>query len=109
MQKDLSSTASETTDLSTTLHVEMSRVSSALALLGLCAGSNQLLQLRNLCINNGGTWTVPEDPETYKPCFFEAQLFKIHAMARDPEDLPRNWMIAAQRELEGYQQEGALT
>lgn len=59
----------------------------------------QLLQLKNLCISNGGIWTIPEDMpqgvKPYAPAFYEVSLFGVSASAADPEELPRNWMKAA--------------
>lgn len=81
--------------------IDMPKVEATLDLLNGVADDCRLLQLKNLCINNGGIWTVPEDPESYEPCLYEAQLFMVPAVARDPAHLPRNWMLAARRILKG--------
>lgn len=91
------------TDIATA--IDLPRLQSALDLLQRCSHEGRLLQLKNLVLNNGGIWTVPEAPCGYTPVLYEAQLFGVPAFADRDQDLPVNWMRAA-RNLLDRQAEG---
>ncbi|CUH66854.1 hypothetical protein TG4357_02678 [Thalassovita gelatinovora] len=81
--------------------IDMRRTQIALDLLNMCRPDARLLQLKNLVLNNGGTWPVPDAPHD-APVLYEVGLFGVSAMADRPEDLARNWMRAAENILEGH-------
>lgn len=61
---------------------------------------DRLQILAHLC-NANGTWDIPEDTTSWRPAMFEIQLCGIAAIADDQDQLPRNWMRAAQSVLDG--------
>ncbi|MGC0224945.1 hypothetical protein [Pseudooceanicola nitratireducens] len=71
------------------------RMASAADLLAGTSQDAQLLQLRNLVINNGGIWTVPDCPTPPRAVLFEVALFGVSAVATSPAELPQNWCRAA--------------
>ncbi|KHQ51229.1 hypothetical protein [Mameliella alba] len=80
--------------------IDHNRIAAAIELLAQVSPEARLLQLRNLCVNNG-LWCVPEDARDYAPVLFEVQLFGVPAVAETPGELPTNWLRAARRILEG--------
>lgn len=70
------------------------RLPGAADLLAATSPDAQLLQLRNLVINNGGIWTVPDGPAPRRPILFEVALFGVSAVATSPAELPQNWCRA---------------
>lgn len=81
--------------------VDFPRLRDAHDLLSRVSAEARLIQLRNLVINNGGIWTVPDIPGNSKrqPVLYEAGLFGVPAIAEDPADLPKNWLRAARNVL----------
>ncbi|OWV40410.1 hypothetical protein [Mameliella alba] len=75
------------------------RIAATVELLDQVSPEARLLQLRNLCVNNG-LWCAPEDARDYRPVLYEVQLFGVPALAETPEELPANWLRAARRILE---------
>lgn len=65
----------------------------------------QLQVLEALCVEHGGTWSIPQPApqgaRRYAPVLYEMSLFGVAAMADDIEALPRNWMKAARSLLIG--------
>jgi hypothetical protein len=82
------------------------RLQAALSLLSDCSDDAQLLQLKNLCTNNG-VWCIPENPDDYQPVIYEVTLFGVSAMADDITRLPQNWLRAAQNILNADSDERA--
>lgn len=76
------------------------RLTIVIELLSDLQPENQLLQLKNLCISNGGTWAVPENWKAFPNCLFEIQLFGISAGSANLIDLPHLWLNAANRQLD---------
>lgn len=68
---------------------------TGIALLQDIPAGHQLLAFKNLILNNGGTWTVPESPVAHQPVLYEAQYGGVSAIASDPSGLPLNWIRAA--------------
>ncbi|MBO9451471.1 hypothetical protein J7426_14450 [Tropicibacter sp. R16_0] len=83
-------------------HIDFNAVDTAVQLLRKISPDARLLGLKNLCINNGGIWTVPEMLTDKRPCLFEAWVYGIPAIGTCPEDLPRNWMTAADNALNAH-------
>lgn len=83
------------------------RLRAALDLLAQVAHDARFLQLKNLTLNNGGVWGVPERPADFSPALFEVQLFGVSAFADDPALLPDNWMRAARNTLVATDTESA--
>ncbi len=81
-----------------TPHLDFARIQIALTLLGDCGPDAQVLQLKNLCENNG-TWPIHDDGSRYKPVLYEISLFGVPALADDIAELPRNWTRAARNIL----------
>ena len=57
--------------------IEKAKVLEVVRLLTGIEPDKQLLQLKNLCQNNNGTWAVPERPEDYKPALYEVSLLGV--------------------------------
>lgn len=85
--------------------LDIPRVQAALALLGDISPEARLLQLENLCVNNG-TWSIPKNHRDYSPVLYEISLFGVPAIADDIERLPGNWLRAARNILGGLADEG---
>ncbi|MEM7734042.1 MAG: hypothetical protein AAF280_14840 [Pseudomonadota bacterium] len=68
--------------------------------------SARLEALKKLITNNGGTWDLPSQKigadgnPIYMPALMSLNLFGVYAMAEVLEELPRNWMKAAQNILD---------
>lgn len=89
------------------IHIDTARIRPALDLLAQIADGTRLLQLKNLALNNGGVWGVPDNPADFNPALFEVQLFGVSAFADDPAMLPDNWMRAARNILDAMPDTGA--
>ncbi len=85
--------------------LDIHRIQGALDLLDDISIEGQLLQLKNLCENNG-VWSIPENPNDYNPVLFEISLFGVSASAADIEELPTNWKRAANNILSGEKGRG---
>jgi len=58
--------------------------------------------LKRAVIAHGGRWDLPSDVGgVYQPALISLQVFGVHAMADNLDELPRNWMRAAANILEG--------
>lgn len=79
---------------------DLARIRSTAELLQKVAPEAQLLALKNLILNNGGIWNVPENPSDYCPVLFEVCLFEVSAMATEANELPANWIRAALNTLQ---------
>ena len=66
----------------------------------------RLSSLKNLIVNNGGVWTVPERTERYAPFLYDVSFFGVTVATDDPDRLPALWIKAA-RNIIGAQQEAA--
>jgi hypothetical protein len=65
----------------------------------------RLPALKRAVLAHGGRWDLPsERSEAYRPALVSLQVFGIHAMAPSLDELPRNWMRAAQNMLEATEQ-----
>ncbi|WP_136440352.1 hypothetical protein [Pacificoceanicola onchidii] len=87
--------------------LDIPRIQAASELLSQISPDAQLIQLQNLCENNG-IWTVPDDHSRYSPVLFEVSLFGVPAIADTAEDLPRNWLRAAGNILKDQPQGSGL-
>ena len=86
--------------MSTDLHI--GRIRNAVELLELVQHSGRLSALKNLALNNGGTWDLPSDkPGVYDPLIKTVQVFGVFAMSEDIAELPKNWLSAATNILGG--------
>ena len=57
--------------------------------------------LKRAVIAHGGRWDLPSDAlGVYQPALISLQVFGVHAMADNLDELPRNWMRAAGNILE---------
>jgi len=80
-------------------NLDVALVFFALDLLPYITPDHRLLSLKNLVVNNGGIWAVPDNPADYQPVLYEISLGGIPAIAPNPEALPANWMRAANNTL----------
>jgi len=61
---------------------------------------DRLGMLKRAVIEHGGRWDMPSDePGLYQPIMVSAQVFGICAFASDVDELPRNWLRAAENAL----------
>lgn len=86
-------------------HADLQNLRAAHDLLNACEPENRLTQLKNLCENNNGTWTVPADPNRYRPTHFHASVFGATAQVQFNalEELPATWIRVASNMLEAEQ------
>lgn len=90
------------------VHLNLRAIRGAVWMLEQCSEKGRLIELKNLCINNGGIWTLPQPP--YPPrATYEVSVLGIAAMAEDPELLPPNWLRAARAILTAADTEQATT
>lgn len=82
-----------------TPYIDIPRVQAALSLLNDISPEARLLQLENLCVNNG-TWSIPKNHSDYSPVLYEISLFGVPAVADEIDALPRNWQRAARNILQ---------
>ncbi len=62
--------------------------------------ADRLGALNRAVIEHGGRWDMPSDePGLYQPIMVSAQVFGICAFASDVDELPRNWLRAAENAL----------
>ncbi len=60
----------------------------------------RLEALKRAVVRHGGRWDLPSElPGIYRPALVSLQVYGVHAMAETLEELPRNWMRAAQNVL----------
>jgi hypothetical protein len=71
------------------------RLRATIELLETVSQDAKLLTLKNLTLNNGGVWPIPEDPNHTRPAWYEMQLFGITVTADTADMLPVNWARAA--------------
>lgn len=82
--------------------VDISRIDCLLADLKACRNEARLEILKRAVIAHGGRWDLPSDAfGVYQPALISLQVFGIHVMADNLDELPRNWMQAAGNILEG--------
>lgn len=56
--------------------------------------------LKRAVIEHGGRWDLPSDkPGVYQPVLLSAQVFGVCAFAETIEELPVNWLRAAENAL----------
>lgn len=85
--------------------IDIPRLRETVRLLMQVSPDARLVQLKNLCVNNG-TWAIPEQPGEYHPVLYEIQLFGVSASVMDPADLPRVWMKAATNLISALERAG---
>lgn len=62
--------------------------------------SDRLGLLKYMIMSNGGRWDLPSrKPGVYQPLIMSVQLFGVHAMAEELDELPKNWMQVAENIL----------
>lgn len=62
--------------------------------------------LKRAVITHGGRWDLPSDARgIYQPALISLQVFGVHAMADNLDELPRNWMRAAANILDAQGRE----
>ena len=60
----------------------------------------RLEALKRAVIEHGGRWDLPSDaPGLYQPIMVSVQVLGICAFAADVDELPRNWIRAAENAL----------
>lgn len=78
--------------------VDFLRLEFAVELLAAVSNEARFLRLKGLCVARG-TWSIPENPATYNPVWYEVALFGVSATAEDAAELPNHWLQAARRTL----------
>lgn len=82
--------------------IDLSQIVDLLDDLKVAQPENRLEVLKRAVIAHGGRWDLPSDAfGLYQPVLISLQVFGVHAMADNLDELPRNWMRAAENILEG--------
>ncbi len=82
--------------------IDLSQITCLLADLNVSQPETRLEILKRAVIAHGGRWDLPSDAlGVYLPALISLQVFGVHAMADNLDELPRNWMRAAANILEG--------
>lgn len=83
---------------------DQDRLQIAVDLLKSIMPDNRLNALYKLVTRNGGRWDLPHDAghRSYRPIMVSAQLFGVTAFADTVEELPQNWLRAAENTLKGF-------
>jgi len=86
--------------------IDISRVACLLDDLKVSSQETRLEILKRAVIAHGGRWDLPSDAlGAYQPALISLQVFGVHAMADNLDELPRNWMRAAGNILEAHGRE----
>ncbi|GHE88528.1 hypothetical protein GCM10016455_05820 [Aliiroseovarius zhejiangensis] len=57
----------------------------------------RLARMKQLAVQTGGEWDLPHDtPGVYEPIICSFKLAGVHVFAKDPRDLPDEWLNATQ-------------
>lgn len=81
--------------------IDLSHIVDLLDDLKVAQPENRLEILKRAVIAHGGRWDLPSDAlGVYQPALISLQVFGVHAMADNLDELPRNWMRAAGNILE---------
>lgn len=81
--------------------IDISRIDCLLVDLKACRNEARLEILKRAVIAHGGRWDLPSGAlGVYQPALISLQVFGVHAMADNLDELPRNWMRAAGNILE---------
>ena len=82
--------------------IDISQIACLLDDLKVTPQETRLGILKQAVIAHGGRWDMPSDAlGVYQPALISLQVFGVHAMADNLDELPRNWMRAAGNILEG--------
>jgi hypothetical protein len=82
--------------------IDLSQITCLLADLNVNKPETRLEILKRAVIAHGGRWDLPSDAlGVYLPALISLQVFGVHAMADNLDELPRNWMRAAANILDG--------
>ena len=82
--------------------IDITQIDCLLDDLKLTPQDARLETLKRAVIAHGGRWDLPSDLlGVYQPALISLQVFGVHAMADNLDELPRNWMRAAANILEG--------
>lgn len=65
----------------------------------LCNDAEAIKHLKALAMQNNGRWDLPHEGCGYNPVIKSIEVFGVHAMASEVEELPKNWLIAAENIL----------
>ena len=84
-------------------HFDTARIIAAVDFLRNATAPARLITLKNLTVNNGGIWPLPDNPDHHRPAWYEVQLLGISATAETPDMLPINWMRAARNILKTHE------
>ena len=84
--------------------IPICRLQNGVDLLERVSPDARLLALKNLVINNGGVWPIPELPELHPPVWYEVQLFGVTAVAEEKDLLPVRWIKAAKTAIAALQE-----
>ena len=82
--------------------IDLAQITCLLDDLKVTPQEHRLEILKRAVIAHGGRWDLPSDAlGVYQPALISLQVFGVHAMADNLDELPRNWMRAAANILEG--------
>jgi len=82
--------------------IDITQIDCLLDDLKLTPQDARLETLKRAVIAHGGRWDLPSDLlGVYQPALISLQVFGVHAMADNLDELPRNWMRAAANILKG--------
>lgn len=85
--------------------IDIGQIACLLADLKVSSQESRLEILKRAVIAHGGRWDLPSDASgVYRPSLISLQVFGVHAMADTLDELPRNWMRAAQNILDAQVQ-----
>jgi len=86
--------------------IDLAQIACLLDDLKVTPQETRLEILKRAVIAHGGRWDLPSDVRgVYQPALISLQVFGVHAMADNLDELPRNWMRAAANILEAQRLE----
>jgi hypothetical protein len=88
--------------------IDLAQIACLLDDLKVTLQETRLEILKRAVIAHGGRWDLPSDVRgVYQPALISLQVFGVHAMADNLDELPRNWMRAAANILDAQGREFA--
>lgn len=84
--------------------IDLDLIAGLLADLELTPIEERLSVLEQAAIASGGRWDLPSEKQgVYTPFLMSIQVFGVHAMSDNLDELPRNWARTASNILDAAQ------
>lgn len=88
------------------MSADFDRIRGLVVLMNAARPDHRLDVLKFAVTNYGGRWDLPSERiGEYQPAIVEIQVFGIHAMAEDVDQLAEAWLTAARDMLEAAERE----